>query len=137
MLINTCVCPHTGYNLTFQCTTTGSGNTLWTGSAFNCNEYGDEISLEHSLFNTKGVIRDCGNFTGHSLSVENNSVTYTSQVSVPFSLDLIGQSIQCFHDSTQNIVIVGNSTISITTGRLTSKPVHHLCYLYSIICSEI
>ena len=116
MLINACVCPHTGYNLTFQCTTTDGGNTIWTGSAFNCREHGNEISLQHSMFHPKGVIQKCGNFTGHSLSMENN-FTYTSQVSVPFSLDLIGHNIQCNYDNTPILVVVGNSTISITTGK--------------------
>lgn len=113
MLINTCVCHRTGYNLTFQCTTIGPGNTIWTGSAFDCANNNQEISLQHSLFSSHGgVSQKCGNFTGYSLSVENNR--YTSQVSVPFSLDLIRQSIECIHDNPR--VVVGNSSISVTTG---------------------
>ena len=115
MLINTCVCPRNGYNLTFQCTTIGPGNTIWTSSAFDCVDQSQEILLQHTLFsNPGGVNQRCGNFTGHSLSVENNS-SYTSQVSVPFSLELIGHSIQCFYDNIHSHV-VGNATISVTSG---------------------
>ena len=111
MLINTCVCHHTGYNLTFQCTTIGPGNTIWRGSAFDCAAQNQEIVLPHTLFShLGGASRKCGNFTGHSLSVVNNH--YTSQVSIPFNLDLIGQNIQCSYDNTRDVVVVGNSTIS-------------------------
>ena len=115
MLTNTCVCRRTGYNLTFQCTTNGPGNTIWRGSAFDCEERNQEISLQHSLFSSPGgANRRCGNFTGHSLSVEINH--YTSQVSVPFSLDLIGKNIQCSYDNGAQTVLVGNTTISVTAG---------------------
>ena len=117
MLINTCVCRHTGYNLTFQCTTTGPGNTLWRGSAFDCINENQEISLPHSFFSHPGgANQNCGKFTGYSLSVENNH--YTSQVSVPFSLELIGQSIRCIHDNTHDhdLVDIGNHTVSVTAG---------------------
>ena len=128
MLINTCVCDRTAYNLTFQCTTIGPGNTIWTGSAFDCANNNQEISLQHSLFSSPGgASQICGNFTGHSLSVENNC--YTSQVSVPFSLDLIGQSIQCIHDNPH--VGVGNSTISgigLSNGVVIS--LKNICFIF-------
>ena len=115
MLINACVCRRTGYNLTFQCTTTGPGNTLWRGSAVDCTNQNQEISLQHSLFSRPGgVDQNCGNFTGHSLSMEHNH--YTSEVSVPFSLDLIGKSIQCIYDNKYDLVVIGNCTISATAG---------------------
>ena len=116
MLLNVCICPQ-GYafNLTYQCTTFGIGNTLWKGSAFNCVGNGDEISLQHSLFaRPGGTTAQCGNITARSLNVEDNF--YTSQISAVFSPDLIGHSIECVYDNSQHLAIVGNSIIAITTG---------------------
>ena len=114
-LIETCVCPHTSHNLTFQCTAVGAGNTIWRGNAFNCSESGHEISLRHSSFRySEGALARCGNITGYSLRVKNNS--YTSQISVVLSSHLLGHTIECVYDNGEELVVVGNTTVSITTG---------------------
>ena len=114
-LVETCVCPRTRHNLTFQCTAVGTGNTIWRGSAFNCAESGHEIALQHSLFRyLEGAIAQCGNITGYSLGVENHF--YTSQISVVFSSHLLGRTIECVYDNGEELVVIGNTTVSITTG---------------------
>jgi hypothetical protein len=114
-----CLCPEatTAHNLTYECTTVGPGTTLWRGTAFNCLANGHEIALRHTRFTTPGGASDqCnnGNITGHSLRVEGDH--YTSQIHVMFTPDLLGRTIECIHNNLDSYEVIGNSTITITTG---------------------
>ena len=44
--INGCTCE--GYDRMYECRITGSGATVWRGSAFNCPATGNEILFLHS-----------------------------------------------------------------------------------------
>ena len=116
MLKEGCICSQASVvNLTYECTTIGPGSTLWKGSAFNCAENGNEVTLSHSLFSRGNTVQcNNGNIMGRSLSVKNNS--YTSQLHVIFNASLLGQSIQCAHFNLYSEEIIGNSTIAIITG---------------------
>ena len=116
--INRCICPHEiVHNLTYECTTFGTGTTLWRGTAFNCAGQGNKITLRHSLFTQdRGATDFCnsGNITGYSLRAHNNF--YTSQIVVLFTSNLIGRSVQCVYDSGSTEEVIGSSIIRTETG---------------------
>lgn len=108
-LKTSCVCP--GDTVTFaECTTVGRGFTIWSGTAFNCTN--DDIVLRHSTFNISAEECNKGAIIGRGLMVADNQ--YTSQLNITISSDIIGKTIQCYHESfdTQNTTEVGTLTIS-------------------------
>ena len=79
-----------------------------------CNKEGLLI-LPHSLFNeSQGVKRTCNNGTivGRSLSVKNG--TYSSQLSITVTSELIGDTIECAQDNGTHIYEVGMAIINYT-----------------------
>ena len=96
-------CP--GDVLTIECTTMGSGATVWQGTAFQCDY--DEIVLRHSQFGgSHNPIGYCNNgaIVAQGLGVVNNS--YISQLNVTVSLELNNTTVDCMHDNgiTQRII---------------------------------
>ena len=109
-------CTCTGHVLTYECTVTGSGSTVWKGSAFECTS--GEIVLQHNLFDqmmAAGVCND-GLFSAYGIRVDNNS--YTSQLNITVSHSAAGKTIECAYDNGQREASIGTDTISITTGKL-------------------
>ena len=129
-----CLCPMAVvHNLTYECTTVGPGITIWRGTAFNCTARAHRIALRHSLFITpRGASEECnnGNIIGHSLRVEKGH--YTSRIHVLFSLDLLGHTIDCIHNSNSSNELIGNSTILITTGNFSS-----IIHISGLLCVSI
>ena len=117
---NDCTCP--GDVVTYNCNVTGSGFTIWRGSAFDCPTVNSMILLRHSLFGTssgsRGLCNDgaiMGRSTGITRSSSNTPV-YMSQLTVNLatSSSVIGQEIQCVYRNIANDeVIVGSATIEI------------------------
>ena len=116
-------CP--GDVLTYTCTVVGSGNTIWSGSAFDCDTKMNEIILRHSQFASSGTSGNCndGAIRTQSIGVVNNNC-YFSQLNVTVTSDMNGKTIQCAHSS-DRVVTVGVATLSIATG----TPAHcvHYC----------
>ena len=96
---NTCNC--VGDTLTFECTVMTGRGTIWRGNAFNCASTGNEINL----FNSSVGDQTCnsGIITGRVIKHERN--TYTSQLDVVFSSDLIGRTIECASDNGSQIAV--------------------------------
>ena len=109
--INGCTCE--GYDQVYECRITGSGATVWRGSAFDCPATGNEISFLHSSPDTDKTCND-GAISGHIIQAENGA--YVLQLTVSVSAEMIGTTINCFHDSggTQNQI--GSSLIALTRG---------------------
>ena len=134
-MINSCICPQNRQNLTFQCSTVGSGNTLWRGSAFSCSQNGDEILLLHSQFiGDRDDAEQCGNITARGLRVEDG--VYVSQLTIPFSSYVIGHTVECVHDDSVEPVVIGNSTISFTTGK-NRMDIHRLILICKSLSCDI
>ena len=108
-------CP--GDVLTYTCTIYGRGNTIWSGSAFDCETKMNEIILRHSQFNkSAGSSGNCndGAITAQSLSAVNNT-RFSSQLQVTVDLEMNNKTIQCAHSS-ETITAIGVDTISVATG---------------------
>ena len=106
-------CP--GDVLTYTCTIYGGGNTIWRGSALDCETKMNEIILRHSQFE-RGSSGNCngGAITAQSLSAVNNT-RFSSQLRVTVDLEMNNRTIQCAHSS-ETITTVGEGTISVATG---------------------
>ena len=106
--VSNCAC--IGDILTYKCTVTGPGYTVWQGSAFECP--GNNIQLRHSSY-VNGTMGQCndGLITGHSLGVSNN--IYTSELNITVSTGLTGRIVECVHrNMTMNRI--GSLTIEVT-----------------------
>ena len=107
-------CP--GDTLTYTCTIAGPGNTIWSGTAFDCSSKSDEIILRHSQFGI-GTFGNCndGAITAQSLGVVDSSC-YSSQLNVTVSSDMNNQNIQCAYSS-DRITTIEVATLSLATGK--------------------
>lgn len=98
------------------------GTTVWTGSAFNCTSR--EISLFHSDYGSTAegtAYGECGNIWGQSVKTINGNVTssergYVSQLIIRVRLDTFGKNIECQYDDGHSSKLVGQATVTATTG---------------------
>ena len=118
--IGDCACP--GYTLTFECTVMGGSGTIWRGTTFSCAESNDEIILLHSRFGLIGAFGTCNNGTVMAQGIRAENDSYTSQLSIIVSSDVIGKSIECVYDdyvnTTVTVTVAGSYTIPPITGML-------------------
>ena len=113
------------------------GTTVWKGTAFDCPSSSHEIILLHIRFkNERGTHKACNNGTivGQSLRVENTS--YTSQLNVTVSSNMIGESIKCVHDDGKVATSVESSTIMPTTGTYNIY-LKVIQTLYTLYCMQL
>ena len=112
-----CVC--VGELIQFECSASGTGTTIWEGSAFsNCT--GSRIALRHSQFTGGGTSRSCnsGGIVGYSAGDGVNDC-YTSRLNVSVrDTSLEGQTVLCTHVVAQTTTAIGNYTISLLTGMI-------------------
>lgn len=91
------------------------GNTVWTGTAFSCNDGSNEIALLHSRYaSSNGAVGVCNNgvIVARSLRVEDGY--YTSQLNVSVTADIAGKTVVCLHDNVSSQIVQFSNTI--TTG---------------------
>ena len=93
------------------------GNTLWSGTAFNCPSSSNEIVLRHSQFGSGGASGDCtgGALVARSLRVENGN-SFVSQLTATVSTAFNNQSIRCEHNSNAETRIIGESVLNVVSG---------------------
>ena len=103
--------------LTYTCTAGGRGSTLWTGSAFICDENGNSILLRHDRFSSGSIDGVCNNgaIVGRSLGVKDGC--YTSELNVTISPTLNNKTIMCRHNSDSGINTIGTSKLTILQGQ--------------------
>ena len=107
-------CP--GDELMYTCTVNGSGNTIWSGSAFDCETKMNEIILRHSQFSQSGSTGVCngGAISARSLGVINGTF-FSSQLNVTVNMEMNNKTIQCVY-SFETMRTIGISTIYLATG---------------------
>ena len=91
------------------------GATVWTGTAFNCPETEDELTILH--INTfTDTYRGCndGAIGGRGIRIEDDR--YTSQVNITVDSYMDGRSVECFYERDMSKNLVGNSSIMIPSG---------------------
>jgi hypothetical protein len=96
-------------SVTFECSVRGGIATVFQGSALNCYDSSNEISLLHSRYNTiTGTNGTCNDrvIVARSVSIESNC--YTSTLNVTFiSPDIIGRTIKCLKDDGVTSTLIG------------------------------
>ena len=115
--ISGCVCPN--HIVILECTVHGRGSTVWQGTAVALLAaasdacFSGEIVINHdstfTSFNAECTKNNRTVIVAHGISSANNS--YTSQLSVTMSVDLVGTIVECVHDNFQNnniVIAVGN-----------------------------
>ena len=114
--VNSCTCE--GYDQVYECRVTGSGITVWRGTAFNCPATGNEIHFFHSRFDTETTLTcNSGAIVGRTIRTENNIYVYISQLTVSVSAEMIGMNVSCFHDTlgaAENLI--GSSRLTLSRG---------------------
>ena len=94
------------------------GSTIFRGCSFkfiNCTGNIDRLALPHSQFNRpQGTKRSCNNGAIIARSLHGGNGTYTSQLSITVTSELIGDVIECVHDTGIAIEDVGIAIINAT-----------------------
>ena len=110
-LKNGCTCH--GYNLTYECTVVGrpSEITIWRGSALsNCQN--NELSLLHRQFKTAST--SCDNPSIVAMGRDTDNGSYTSQLTIMVTDDVIGKSVECAHYDNNITTTIGSLNITVT-----------------------
>ena len=81
---------------------TNTGNTVWTGTAFECPRSSNRTFLLHSRY-AGGTTKLCnnGDIVARSIQVDSNS--YTSELTVRVTSELLGKTITCTYHNVPNI----------------------------------
>lgn len=112
----TCVCP--GDTLMYECVTTGSGTTVWTGTSFrDCPSQDNQILLLHVLFapelSASGGCND-GSVFAQGIEVIDGQC-YRSLLNVTVDPLFNNSDIMCAHVTINGTrKEIGNSTIRIS-----------------------
>ena len=111
---NGCVC--LGDNLTINCTVLATADevTIWKGTAFDCEDRNNKITLIHNRFMSPGgTSKDCNNgaIVAQSIGVEDSQ--YSSQLNVTVTDDMAGKTIMCLTANASDQIIQFSTTITI------------------------
>ena len=119
--VSTDSCIYPGDILTYECTVMGGhgGITVWKGTAFNCSQSDNEINLLHRRFQSDAVMCNNGTIVGLGIRVENNS-SFTSQLNVTVTADVIGESVECVHDN-GTLTTIRSSIVTASNGKCMHK----------------
>ena len=114
MAVNDCTCQ--GHNVTYECTVSGNGATIWTGTAFDCSSANNELIIFHSTNDTSEMSEYCNNgaIIGRAIGAKNDS--YTSQITIQVSNEFNGTTVVCAHDNGTDTIEIGSAMLNITTG---------------------
>ena len=103
--------------MTYSCTVTKDGNTIWKGSVFDCPATSDEIILSHGGSVVHGQSGTCNNgrISGLVVGTENNS--YTSHLRVLVGPEMVDRNISCSHEIGGQTTEIGSTNLTITRGK--------------------
>ena len=87
----------------------GGLSTIWRGTAFNCSNIGNMISLIHSQYGMS-ISQSCSNGALVGEGIGNIGIDYTSQLSVTANSDLNGTVIECVRSPS---IVIGSDIILV------------------------
>ena len=106
-------CVPEGDTVVYQCTVTditmGGLSTIWQGTALDCSDTGNVISLLHSQYGMS-FTQSCSNGALVDEGIGNIGNDYMSQLSVMATSDLNGTTIECIRTPS---TAIGNDTILV------------------------
>ena len=96
----------------------GGGLTIWQGSAFECNNQQNTITLRHSEYAT-GTMGDCNDRAIVASSVGVSANCYTSILNITVGQEMANKTIECVHrDILGEISLIGQKVLRITKGNV-------------------
>ena len=89
--------------LIYECTISGEGLIVWSGSAFDCIGTGNEITL---FSRDQGITTECNN---GAIQARRNNNTNSQLIITDNSLS--GSNIKCISDNGIDLTVIGNLSI--------------------------
>ena len=116
----------------------GGTATRWKGSLLDCPL--NEITLRHSQFGSDQAIETCnnGDITGYGIesgAVTNNNNCYISQLNVTVRASFNNKTVQCILNSNEGTTIIGESVLSVLSGKPCAYTAMHGVHCIVIIIS--
>ena len=113
---NTCIC--SGDSIVYECSLSGPGYTVWSGTLFSCPVQRNEITLLHSRFDgvTKYYNTTNRSIVVHSVDSENNC--FTSLLTFSADSTMNSSTVSCIHDNETSLITIGSPTVIIGTGKI-------------------
>ena len=92
---------------------------MWQGTAFQCPQSSNEISLRHAQFlGSVGVCND-GAICAHADSIPSPN-HFLSNLTVHITPSLEGQTVRCEHDDGTTVLIIDSFVLNITKSEFMS-----------------
>ena len=91
----------------------GGGVTVWSGTAFDCPGFNNQIALAHVLYSGGTAVGTCTNGAINSNGTTDTGGAepcYTSELSVTISANMDGQTVVCTRD---NIIMIGSDFLRV------------------------
>lgn len=125
-----CLCPE--QVVVYECTINGSGiATIWKGSAMDCPENSNSITLLHSQFANGMASGYCNNgaMVGQGVPPRGDSINvFTSQLRVTVNLNLYGKTIECAVDNGITSTTLRRTMIELTKGNNSKNYLRYMRY---------
>ena len=121
MTVQTCTCE--GYSQVYECTVDRESATVWTGTAFNCPRTNNEIFFQHGIPNAVNASCNNGAISGRVVRADNDS--YTSQLSILVTSEVLGGNVSCLSDGMRGTTLIGSTSLILKTGILCTIKYDH------------
>ena len=119
LVVNSTMCTCEGYRLVYECTVDRENATVWTGTVFNCPARSNEILFMSGIPNDDNLSCNDGAISGRVVRADNDS--YTSQLSILVTPELIGGNVSCSSDGMMGTTLINSTILIPTTGIITVK----------------
>jgi hypothetical protein len=94
----------------YECTVSGEGAIIWSGSAFECTSTNNELVLFGADLGYNIIVCNNG-------AVKARRINYTSQLIITDRY-LSGSKIKCIHDDGTNSMAIHNVSVPIIAGKI-------------------
>lgn len=119
---SSCACIENSLSLVVTCTVTGEGTTVWEGSALDCPQSDDIITLIHREFNnvSEKPPVTCNNGAILASAIGVDGINYTSQLNVSVtknSLNLLldNKTLKCLYERQNQLKMIESTVIGSLT----------------------
>ena len=120
---NDCIC--SGDRIVYECSLSGPGSTVWSGTLFRCPAQQNEIFFLHSRFD--GLTKYCNitnrSLAAHAVKRENNCFTSLLNFSADPSMN--NSTAMCIHDNEMDSITIASQTLIVITGKITLEYIHN------------
>ena len=112
-----CICP--GATIVYECNVTRGGLTVFQGSALNCSNSNNELTLTHNLNSNRSSTRSCngGAIVAKTNSNRQDHFSFSSTLTVTLNDNVMAlKDISCSFDNGSVVSAIGSYYIPTFTG---------------------